>query len=52
MVDLNSGVVPIDLYGAALAGVPFVPVNYRLTDDQRARSSSVRHPRSSSPARG
>src|SRR4051812_13656288 len=34
MVDLNSAAVPIALYGAALAGVPFVPVNYRLTDEQ------------------
>ena len=34
MVDLNSAAVPIALYGAAVAGVPFVPVNYRLTDEQ------------------
>lgn len=34
MVDLNSAAVPIALYGAALAGLPFVPVNYRLTDEQ------------------
>ena len=34
MVDLNSAAVPIALYGSALAGVPFVPVNYRLTDEQ------------------
>src|ERR1700682_3564294 len=34
LVDVNSEVVPILLYGSALAGVPFVPVNYRLADDQ------------------
>jgi fatty-acyl-CoA synthase len=34
LVDLNSVAVPVLLYGAALAGVPFVPVNYRLADDQ------------------
>jgi acyl-CoA synthetase (AMP-forming)/AMP-acid ligase II len=34
MVDTNSPAVPIALFGAALAGVPFAPVNYRLADDQ------------------
>jgi len=34
LVDQNSEAVPIALFGAALAGKPFVPVNYRLTDDQ------------------
>ncbi|MGD9701433.1 MAG: class I adenylate-forming enzyme family protein [Acidimicrobiia bacterium] len=34
MIDLNSEAVPICLFGAAFAGRPFVPVNYRLTDDQ------------------
>ena len=34
LVDLNSEAVPIALFGAGLAGKPFVPVNYRLTDDQ------------------
>jgi acyl-CoA synthetase (AMP-forming)/AMP-acid ligase II len=34
LLDLNSEAVPISLFGAALAGLPFVPVNYRLTDDQ------------------
>jgi acyl-CoA synthetase (AMP-forming)/AMP-acid ligase II len=32
LVDVNSAAVPIALFGAALAGVPFAPVNYRLTD--------------------
>jgi acyl-CoA synthetase (AMP-forming)/AMP-acid ligase II len=33
-VDINSEAVPIGLFSAALAGVPYVPVNYRLADDQ------------------
>ena len=34
MVGLNSEAVPIALFGAAIAGLPFAPVNYRLTDEQ------------------
>jgi acyl-CoA synthetase (AMP-forming)/AMP-acid ligase II len=34
LLDLNSEAVPVTLFGAALAGLPFVPINYRLTDDQ------------------
>lgn len=34
LLDTNSEAVPIALFGAAIAGKPFVPVNYRLTDDQ------------------
>jgi fatty-acyl-CoA synthase len=34
LVDLNSHAFPIALYGAGIAGVPFAPVNYRLTDDR------------------
>jgi len=34
LVDVNSDAVPILLYGSGYAGVPFVPVNYRLADDQ------------------
>ncbi len=34
LVDVNSDAVPIALFGAALAGKPFVPINYRLTDEQ------------------
>ena len=34
LVDLNSEAVPIALFGASLAGKPFVPINYRLTDEQ------------------
>lgn len=33
-LDLNSEVFPISLLGAAVAGMPFAPVNYRLTDEQ------------------
>ena len=33
-VDINSEAVPIGLFSAALAGVPYVPVNYRLSDEQ------------------
>ena len=31
-VDVNSDAVPIALFGAALAGLPFAPVNYRVAD--------------------
>ncbi len=34
LVDLNSEAVPLAMFGAAMAGKPFVPVNYRLPDDQ------------------
>jgi acyl-CoA synthetase (AMP-forming)/AMP-acid ligase II len=34
LVDVNSEAVPIALFGAGLAGLPFAPVNYRLPDDQ------------------
>ena len=30
----RSPAVPIALYGAAIAGKPFVPINYRLADEQ------------------
>jgi fatty-acyl-CoA synthase len=33
-VDVNSEAVPIGLFSAALAGIPYVPVNYRLADAQ------------------
>lgn len=36
LLALNSEAVPVTLFGAALAGLPFVPVNYRLTDEQLA----------------
>jgi acyl-CoA synthetase (AMP-forming)/AMP-acid ligase II len=34
LVDENSPAVPIALFGSAIAGKPFVPVNYRLADDR------------------
>jgi len=34
LIDVNSAAVPVTLFGAALAGKPFVPLNYRLTDDR------------------
>jgi acyl-CoA synthetase (AMP-forming)/AMP-acid ligase II len=33
-LDLNSDALPVALFGAALAGLPFAPVNYRLADHQ------------------
>lgn len=34
LVDVNTEAVPMLLFGSGLAGMPFVPVNYRLADDQ------------------
>jgi acyl-CoA synthetase (AMP-forming)/AMP-acid ligase II len=34
MIDLNSPAVPVAIYGAAQSGKPFIPLNYRLTDEQ------------------
>jgi acyl-CoA synthetase (AMP-forming)/AMP-acid ligase II len=34
LVGLNSEAVPVALFGAAIAGVPFAPLNYRLPDEQ------------------
>lgn len=34
MVDVNSDLVPTLLFGSALAGIPFTPVNYRLADER------------------
>ncbi|HLG88096.1 MAG TPA: AMP-binding protein [Alphaproteobacteria bacterium] len=34
LLDVNSVAAPILLFGAALADVPYVPMNYRLTDDE------------------
>ncbi|MCU1395542.1 MAG: AMP-dependent synthetase and ligase [Ilumatobacteraceae bacterium] len=41
MLDVNSRTVPLGLFGASYAGIPFVPVNYRLADD-RLRSLVAR----------
>ena len=37
LIDLNSDAVPLTLFGAAMAGRPFVPMNYRLPDEQLRR---------------
>jgi acyl-CoA synthetase (AMP-forming)/AMP-acid ligase II len=34
LVDVNSDLVPTLLFGSAFAAVAFVPINYRLADDQ------------------
>jgi acyl-CoA synthetase (AMP-forming)/AMP-acid ligase II len=36
----NADVLPMVLFGAALAGLPFVPLNYRSTDEQLAHALS------------
>ncbi|MGV0794495.1 class I adenylate-forming enzyme family protein [Mycolicibacterium sp. XJ1819] len=33
LVDENSAAVPVTLFGAALAGVAYAPINYRLAED-------------------
>ncbi|MCU1455150.1 MAG: putative O-succinylbenzoate--CoA ligase (OSB-CoA synthetase) (O-succinylbenzoyl-CoA synthetase) [Acidimicrobiales bacterium] len=33
-VDVNSEAIPIYLFAAAFAGIPYVPLNYRLADDR------------------
>lgn len=33
-VDLNSEALPIALFASSMAGTPFVPLNYRLPDEQ------------------
>ncbi len=40
MADLSSAALPVSLFGAAWAGLPFVPLNYRLTDDELAALAS------------
>jgi acyl-CoA synthetase (AMP-forming)/AMP-acid ligase II len=34
VIDENSEAVPVALFGAAVAGKPYAPVNYRLADDR------------------
>lgn len=34
LVDISSIAVPVAIFGAAYAGVPYVPVNYRLTANE------------------
>src|SRR5687767_4582902 len=33
-VDVGSETVPVVLFGSAIAGKPYVPLSYRLADDQ------------------
>jgi acyl-CoA synthetase (AMP-forming)/AMP-acid ligase II len=47
VLDVNSPAIPIGLFGAAIAGVPFVPLNYRLTQpeiDERRRAVEAAAP--------
>ncbi|MDQ1374734.1 MAG: hypothetical protein QOJ09_2072 [Actinomycetota bacterium] len=47
VLDVNSPAIPIGLFGAAIAGHPFVPLNYRLTPDEiddRRRAIAAAHP--------
>jgi acyl-CoA synthetase (AMP-forming)/AMP-acid ligase II len=47
VLDVNSPAIPIGLFGAAIAGVPFVPLNYRLTQpeiDERRRAVEAAPP--------
>ncbi|MGI9326565.1 MAG: class I adenylate-forming enzyme family protein [Pseudomonadales bacterium] len=34
LLDESSPIVPVALMGAAMAGIPYVPVNYRLSNEQ------------------
>ena len=34
LLDVNSTAIPVALFGAALAGTPYAPVNYRLAKDE------------------
>src|SRR5690554_3703219 len=34
VLDTSSPAVPLTLMGAAMAGIPYVPLNYRLAPDQ------------------
>src|SRR5579862_2949234 len=38
LVDVNSEAAPIALFGAAMAGLPFAPLNYRWSDEQLRRA--------------
>src|SRR4051812_40154775 len=41
VLDVNSPAIPVGLFGAALAGVPFVPLSYRLTAAEIAQRRAV-----------
>ena len=40
LLDVSSLAVPVGLFGSACAGVPFVPLNYRLTSTELERLTS------------
>ncbi|HEY2428505.1 MAG TPA: AMP-binding protein, partial [Acidimicrobiales bacterium] len=40
LVDVNSPATPVVLFGAAIAGRPFAPLNYRWSDDQLRRAAA------------
>ncbi|MEE2663986.1 MAG: class I adenylate-forming enzyme family protein [Myxococcota bacterium] len=40
LLDTSSPAVPVALFASAWAGVPFVPLNYRLTGDELERLTS------------
>lgn len=40
ILDTSSPAVPVALFASAWAGVPFVPLNYRLTDQELERLTS------------
>jgi fatty-acyl-CoA synthase len=33
-LDVNTEALPVAMFGAAMAGLPFAPLNFRLTDDK------------------
>jgi long-chain acyl-CoA synthetase len=37
LLDVSSLALPISVFGAAWAGIPYVPLNYRLTGDELSR---------------
>src|SRR6056297_2329286 len=44
MLDVSTLAVPIGLFGASWAGVPFAPLNYRLTDAEPDALIAQLHP--------
>lgn len=40
VLDLNTAAVPVLLFASAMAGLPFAPLNYRLTDAQLADATA------------
>jgi len=49
LVDLTSEAVPIVMFGSATAGIPYIPLNYRLADTQ-LRALATRVVNSRAPA--